>query len=55
MLIGSAVYMAFTVAFDMYWTLIGMLNPIAWFSIGLPSLLVCGYVYHIIMHRIPAG
>ena len=54
-LIGSAVYMAFTVAFDIHWTLIGMLNPIAWFSIGLRSLLVCGYVYHIIMHRTPAG
>ena len=53
-LIGSAVYMAFTLAFDIHWTLIGMLEPIAWFSIALRFLLVCGYLYYIPKHRTPA-
>lgn len=53
-LIGSAVYMAFTLAFDIHWTLIGMLEPIAWFSIALRFVLVCGYLYYILKHRTPA-
>ena len=50
-LIGTAFYLLFTVVFDSYWTIQGLLNPIAWASIGIRSVMAGCYVYYILKEK----
>ncbi len=50
-LIGTAFYLVFTVIFDSYWTIQGLLNPIAWLSIGIRSVMAGCYGYFLLKDR----
>ncbi|MEO8588394.1 MAG: hypothetical protein ABI432_03420 [Flavobacteriales bacterium] len=54
-LVCTAFYLLFTIAFDVYWTLTGLLHPVAWYSIGIRAVFACGYLYHISRHRTPTS
>ena len=51
-LTGTAFYLVFTVIFDSYWTVHGLLNPIAWASIAIRSFMAVCYGYYIAKVRV---
>jgi hypothetical protein len=44
-LVGTLFYLLFTVSCDIHWTSIGLLKPLAWFSIVIRIGFAGGYVY----------